>query len=70
MFYERLFMEGKMIMKKLLSVLTIFALLVAVCAGCVPAEENAGNGDVPETTIGTSVEDASAPRKLQEQSTC
>ena len=48
-------------MKKLLSILTIFALLVAVCAGCVPAEENAGNGDVPETTIGTSVEDTSAP---------
>ena len=48
-------------MKKLLSVLTIFALLVAVCAGCMPAEETAGNGDVPETTIGASVEDASAP---------
>lgn len=46
-------------MKKLLSILTIFALLVAVCAGCVPAEENAGNSDVPETTIGTSVEDTS-----------
>lgn len=48
-------------MKKLLSILTIFALLVAVCAGCVPAEETAGNGDVPETTIGASVEDAFAP---------
>ena len=48
-------------MKKLLSILTIFALLVAVCAGCVPAEETAGNGDVPETTVGASVEDASAP---------
>lgn len=48
-------------MKKLLSILTIFALLVAVCAGCMPAEETAGNSDVPETTIGTSVEDASAP---------
>jgi len=48
-------------MKKLLSILMIVALFVSICVGCTPAEEAAGNGDVPETTIDTSVEDASAP---------
>lgn len=46
-------------MKKLLSILMIVALFVSICVGCAPAEEAAGNGDVPETTVGNSAEDTS-----------
>lgn len=46
-------------MKKLLSILMIVALFVSICVGCTPAEEAAGNGDVPETTVGDSAEDTS-----------
>lgn len=47
-------------MKKLLSILMIVVLFVSICVGCAPAEETAGNGDVPETTVGNSAEDTSA----------